>query len=297
MIEKLLANLAVEAEPFALCKLSSGWRIHLPPPPGVVLHFVLQGDGFVINPEGIRAPLKPMSAVIVPAGMPHVLETSGEITNELRIDSPPSDPGVCQILAGNVVPFDVLIACGKINARYGDAIGLFDHLHDILIIDMSSMPRSKSLFEELFDEQAEESPGYEMVMTSIMMQVIILMFRILKNGTHGDLPWLNVLQDERLGLALDKIFKDPGSNHSVESLADTAGMSRSAFAEHFSSAFSTSPIHFVNHVRMERAGQLLKGESTSIDQIANQVGFTSRSHFSQLFKKHTGESPADYRTG
>ncbi len=128
-----------------------------------------------------------------------------------------------------------------------------------------------------------------------MTQIIVHMFRLLEEESQDSLPWLSALQDARLARAIDSIFENPGANHSVESLAEEAGMSRSAFAEHFSAAFSRSPISFVNHVRMERAGKMLDEGAPSIDQVANQVGFASRSHFSQAFKKHTGQSPAEYR--
>jgi AraC-like DNA-binding protein len=295
MLDKLLQNLAVEPEPFALCKLSNGWRICLPPPPSVVMHFLLQGNGSVISDSGRRIRIAPLSAVIVPVGMAHVLETDGVIENELRIDSPPIGSEICQIIAGDPSNFDLIVACGKINARYGESIGLFDHLRDMLVIDMSSFPQAAPLFEEIFEEQAKEALGYELILSSLMMRLIIEMFRLLANDNNGELPWITALQDERMARALEFIFENPGAEHSVESLAIVAGMSRSAFAEHFSTAFSRSPINFVNHVRMERAGRMLQDGSNSIDQIASQVGFHSRSHFSQLFKKHTGHSPAEYR--
>jgi len=50
----------------------------------------------------------------------------------------------------------------------------------------------------------------------------------------------------------------------------------------------------VNHVRLERAAKMLNTGQESIEQIANRVGFSSRSHFSRAFKKHTGISPAHY---
>ena len=40
LLEKLLSNLTVHVEPFALCTVSEGWRLHLPGPPGLLLHFV-----------------------------------------------------------------------------------------------------------------------------------------------------------------------------------------------------------------------------------------------------------------
>jgi AraC-like DNA-binding protein len=41
---------------------------------------------------------------------------------------------------------------------------------------------------------------------------------------------------------------------------------------------------------------LLTGHA-SIEQVGKSVGFSSRSHFSQAFKKHTGISPASYKNG
>ena len=81
----------------------------------------------------------------------------------------------------------------------------------------------------------------------------------------------------------------------VESLAVTAAMSRSSFSERFTEAFDRSPMSFVNHVRMQRAAQMLTTERSSIDEIANSVGFASRSHFSRAFKQHAGLPPKEFR--
>jgi len=37
LLDKLLANLAVDVEPFALCLLSAGWRLRLPGPADVMI--------------------------------------------------------------------------------------------------------------------------------------------------------------------------------------------------------------------------------------------------------------------
>jgi transcriptional regulator GlxA family with amidase domain len=42
---------------------------------------------------------------------------------------------------------------------------------------------------------------------------------------------------------------------------------------------------------MHRASELLEGTALSVDQVATRVGFSSRSHFAQSFKKHTDLSP------
>jgi AraC-like DNA-binding protein len=74
-------------------------------------------------------------------------------------------------------------------------------------------------------------------------------------------------------------------------------MSRSAFAALFTRSFDRTPMAFVHHIRMQRASDLLEGTVHSVDEVAKRVGFASRSHFAQSFKKHTGLSPHSFREG
>lgn len=52
LLDKLLDYVTVHSEPFATCLLSSGWRLSLPGPPGVMFHVVMQGNGVLRGPEG-----------------------------------------------------------------------------------------------------------------------------------------------------------------------------------------------------------------------------------------------------
>ena len=53
----------------------------------------------------------------------------------------------------------------------------------------------------------------------------------------------------------------------------------------------------VHHVRMQHAAHLLRRDALlSVDDVADRVGYSSRSHFSSAFKKHHGVSPTEFRT-
>ena len=47
---------------------------------------------------------------------------------------------------------------------------------------------------------------------------------------------------------------------------------------------------------MERSCRLLLQSDLRISQIAQAVGYNDQKHFNQLFRRHTGLSPREYRS-
>lgn len=297
LLDKLLANLAVEVEPFALCLVGPGWRLRLPGPPRPLLHFVLQGQGAVRGPHDETHQLATYWLAVVPPGARHALESSSSVQSERRIEAPPEGTPVCRIVAGEPENPELVVACGLVSVRYGPSLGLFDHLTEVLAIDLSDRPQVSAVFQGILAEQSELGPGRGTMTAALMTQCLVYLFRRLGSGSGGSLPWLAALEDPRLARSVDQILEDPAGNHTVDSLADTASMSRSAFAEHFAEAFRRSPMNFVHHVRMQHAARLLQQDATlSVDNVASRVGYSSRSHFSNAFRKHHGLSPTAFRT-
>lgn len=56
-----------------------------------------------------------------------------------------------------------------------------------------------------------------------------------------------------------------------------------------------TPLAYHNHVRCERAKELLAGTGESISDIGEAVGFVSPAHFSHVFRKAEGCTPTEYR--
>jgi AraC-like DNA-binding protein len=293
LLDKLLSNLDIHVEQFSLCEVTPGKRIHVPNSPRVMLHFILARTGFVRSSSGEAYSLKPCSLAIVPRGVQHSLEPSGEIVDECYMDANAGSSADTPNLKDSS---ELIVACGLVRVRYGAALGLFDNLDDILVEDLSDIPKVRAAFDEILSEQSSESPGSDAMKAALMSQCMVHLFRRLcQNGTCS-LPWLSALQDTGLAQALDRILQSPGDMHTVESLADVASMSRSTFAEAFTAAFGTPPMSMVRKIRMERAWKLLEqSQSMSVEDVARRVGFSSRSHFSRAFKKHFGVSPLALR--
>jgi len=54
------------------------------------------------------------------------------------------------------------------------------------------------------------------------------------------------------------------------------------------------PIAYLNHIRIEKAKELLLGDYQSIEQVSLAVGYNSIYHFSKIFKQKTGVCPSQY---
>ena len=296
LLDKLLANLTVEVEPFALCGVSAGWRLRLPGPPRPLLHFVLEGAGAVLDPRDAAQPLAPLWLSVVPVGARHALECGDDVHDEVRIESPPPGEPVCRMNAGTPETAGLVVACGLVSVRYGPSVGLFDHLRQVLAVDLSENPEVAAAFRGILAEQTQGGPGSVVMTAALMTECLVKLFRRLAADAGGSLPWVAALEDPRLGRVIDRMLDRPSAPHTVESLAEAASMSRSSFAEHFTAAFGRSPMSLLQHIRMQQAAHLLRQEAgLSIEDVASKVGYSSRSHFSEAFRKHHGTAPTSFR--
>ncbi|MBN1912755.1 MAG: helix-turn-helix transcriptional regulator [Pirellulales bacterium] len=100
---------------------------------------------------------------------------------------------------------------------------------------------------------------------------------------------------EHIAAVLHLIQKHPAEPWTNATLARHAHMNTDAFARSFREWMHDTPAKYVQRIRVRRACALLAGSDLTIKQIAAEVGFANRHHFSRVFKDHTGISPARYR--
>jgi len=63
----------------------------------------------------------------------------------------------------------------------------------------------------------------------------------------------------------------------------------------FTQEYKISPINYLVHRRIEEARYLLAQTNYRISDIANMLGFSSNSYFSQTFHRVVGVSPSQFR--
>jgi AraC-like DNA-binding protein len=110
---------------------------------------------------------------------------------------------------------------------------------------------------------------------------------------HGG--WLAAISDKYLGEVVKAMHASMKENWSLESLAQRAGMSRSAFAARFKLVVGQTPLEYLTHWRMYKAGMLMRKHGTSLSEVAHAVGYESESAFNRVFKRSMGVTPGEFR--
>lgn len=84
---------------------------------------------------------------------------------------------------------------------------------------------------------------------------------------------------------------------SLEEIAQSVGMSRFALCHAYAAEAGTTVMNALNQIRVQKAKRFLRYTASQISQIGRMCGFESASYFAKEFRKRTGVSPSEYRTG
>jgi transcriptional regulator GlxA family with amidase domain len=91
------------------------------------------------------------------------------------------------------------------------------------------------------------------------------------------------------------VLADPGSDHTLATMAAHAAVSPRHLTRLFHTELGTTPARWLEHVRLDRARQLLL-TGHSVTAAARASGLGSDETLRRVFAKHLGTTPSEYRT-
>ena len=149
--------------------------------------------------------------------------------------------------------------------------------------------------------QAESSapgPGSGFVIARLMELILV---EILRSKALGVNPvqagMLAGLADPVTAGALMAMHRDVARAWTVAELARLSGASRSAFAARFRRVVGTGPIEYLQQWRLALAKDGLSRGTSTVGEIALDIGFQSASAFSTAFTRAVGCSPRRFQEG
>ena len=100
---------------------------------------------------------------------------------------------------------------------------------------------------------------------------------------------------ERIARSIDFMRGHLREPLKVATLAALVNFSRSHYTTLFRRVSGYAPLSYLNHLRMQRAVQLLNTTELSIKQISDEIGFSDQFYFSRAFSRVHNHSPSEHR--
>ena len=282
------------------CLVSPGWRLSFPANDLPAIHYNLAGSGEMVVGDAPAIPLDPHTLVITPPRQPFRIDVTIDHSMaalrvmEARWRSANSSEVLHRFVAGDIEPM-VMLICGYFRASYGRSIDLFATLPSPIVERFETADDLEHMLRSALAEISAQQVGAEAMALALLKQVLV---RLLRRSLSSADVWLerfSILSDPQIARAFVDMLARPGASHSLLTLSQTAGLSRSAFMARFAAAFGCSPMAVLRQLRMRHAADMLAANVLSIAQIAHAVGYTSRSSFVRAFRQIHGHDPSDHR--
>lgn len=173
------------------------------------------------------------------------------------------------------------LAIGKnSNGRFN----ILDHVESVEIA---------GCLRNILREMEQKNTGYEDVCQAYME---ILIIRLMRNTALSVPAEPQTVSGNRQCAAvkryIDLHFKEALT---LDQLAEDAHMNKYYLAHAFKREYGTSPINYMINRRIEESKYLLVETDLSMSQIAQLLGFSSLSYFSQVFRRTQTITPMEYR--
>jgi AraC family transcriptional regulator len=140
----------------------------------------------------------------------------------------------------------------------------------------------------VYEEMRRMDRAAPLAIEGLLLELVASASRMRQeNGGSGRPRWLEE--------ARERIHVELAARPSLTGLAGSVGVHPVTLARAFRRAFGCTVGEYVRGLRIERAARRLAETELSLAEIALVEGFSDQSHFSNLFRRHTGLSPFQYR--
>ncbi len=307
LLSDILMQLSMKGTLYFRTSFRPPWGVRVPSYSNVArFHFVHRGECLIRHENGGEVlRLAQGDLVIIPSGAEHslfchpdtettvlpldtVLERSG-YTGEGVLVYPGDD---------NLADRETQLICGHFSVARGQEHPLFNRLPPIIHIpDYGSKAGQfmESSLRMIAAETENGAMGGELIALKLSEMIFAQAIRTFLCSPEAEDVGLSGFCDPQLTRALTAIHHEPAKTWTLETLAREAGLSRTGFAVRFAQKIGMPPLRYLTYWRMQLACKVLRETARPLAEIAEDVGYSSESGFSRVFRKEKGLPPARYR--
>lgn len=183
--------------------------------------------------------------------------------------------------------------CATVDFEGGSRHPIVAALPPVLVVPLAAVEGLDQTLALLFAETERLRCGQRLLADRLFEVLLVQLLRWLLDhsgevGASGGL--MNGLAHPKLARALTAVHERPSADWTLESMANVAGMSRSAFALKFKTQVGVTPGDYLLQWRVSVAQTRLRA-GASIKGVSEELGYSSAASFSRAFAHSIGSSP------
>lgn len=296
VLADILDTLRFRGSIFFRSTLAAPWGMSLNKSENPRFHIALSGNCYIgvddVNKDVIS--IKDMDIVMLPHGEMHWIADSPE-----RKLTPSKQAGdACEL-------GKPLFQDGEITNRL--ICGLIDYDRDMSHPIIESLPSAIHFTDIkhgdpvwmtvlLLDAEMERNRTNKTSITDRLTEVLFMQLLNRHMNENKELSgFFAALHDRRIHRALALIHQMPDEQWTLDTLADRVNMSRATLSRQFNNTVGVPPMTYLLNWRMTKAYNLLKQSSYSLEQIAEDVGFSTARTLTRAFQRHFDLTPSELR--
>jgi AraC-like DNA-binding protein len=268
----------------------------------IIFHLMTEGRGYAyVEGDDRPIPLNAGDILVVPHGDAHILGNGPSVTpvDRAQVLEQVLSQGLKVSRMGGGGETTKFV-CGYMACEPHLSRVFLGGLPPILKVSIRDDASGQWLVNSIrysVDNVDPSRPGDETVLAKLSEVLFVETLRryiaLLPGEQTG---WLAGVRDPEVGKALALLHRKPAHPWTIASLTNELGISRTVLAERFRRYLSETPMAYLTRWRLQLGAQLLTSTSSSVAQIAAEVGYESEASFNRAFKREFSLPPARFRS-
>jgi AraC-like DNA-binding protein len=247
---------------------------------------VVSGGSCILRHEGKDTAIERGDIVFVMRGVEH----------ELLSDASQKSVDVARFvqLAGKAKGPAVQLLSVRYEFPDGEAHPFFYELPSILLVRGSEIalhhPLNTAL--SLLSLETGEEAGAGLLLERLTDVLLYYAIRQWLESNPARRPgYRSAMRDQKVLDVLNRIHAQPSRPWTLDGLARTVAISRASLASRFREVMGSTVMDYVTRTRLEAGRRLLEDRSRTLEEVAQETGYSSAFAFSKAFKRVFGASP------